>query len=172
MHLTDDQLNEYLDNETAERGQIELHLDSCDECAARLSTLQDLFAELESLPELALTRDLAAPFISRPSLRAQLPAWLPLTVTLQAAIALVALIIAAPFVSQLLPALEMPSLGNLFIQLQIQWTTWLDALSQFRMPTLPTFSFGFSSLYLIFALAGVSMLWLVGNGLLLRNQIK
>ena len=55
MHLTDDQLNEYLDNETAERAQIELHLDSCDECAARLSTLQDLFAELESLPELALT---------------------------------------------------------------------------------------------------------------------
>ena len=37
MHLTDDQLNEYLDEATAERVQIEAHLSSCDECAARLS---------------------------------------------------------------------------------------------------------------------------------------
>ena len=172
MHLTDDQLNEYLDNETAERGQIELHLDSCDECAARLSTLQDLFAELESLPELALTRDLAAPFISRPSLRAQLPAWLPLTVILQAAIAVAALIAALPFLNQLLPKIESPSLSSVFIQLQTQWTAWLDLLSQFQLPTLPTFSFELSSLYLISALAVVSIIWLAGNGLLLRNQIK
>ena len=60
MHLTDDQLNEYLDNEAADRVQIEAHLSSCDECAVRLSTLQNLFAEMESLPELTLTRDLAA----------------------------------------------------------------------------------------------------------------
>jgi hypothetical protein len=172
MHLTDDQLNEYLDHESAERAQIELHLDSCGECAARLSTLQDLFAELESLPELALTKSLAAPFAPRPNLPAQLPHWLPLTVTLQAVVALVALIIAAPFVGQLLPALETPSLSNVFIQLQIQWTTWLDMLSQFQLPTFPTFSLELSSLYLMSALAVVSMLWLVGNGLLLRNHIK
>jgi anti-sigma factor RsiW len=171
-HVTDAQLNEYLDNETTERVQIELHLDSCDECAARLSTLQNLFAEIESLPEVALTRDLAAPFTLRPSLPAHVPAWLPLTVTLQAAFALVALIIAAPFVSQLLPALETPSLGNVFIQLQTQWATWLDMLAQFQLPTFPTISFELSSLYLISALAVVSVIWLVGNGLLLRNQIK
>jgi hypothetical protein len=170
MHLTDDQLNEYLDNESAERAQIELHLDSCDKCAARLSTLQDLFAELESLPELELTRDLAAPFTLRPSLPAQLPAWLPLTVTLQAAVALVALIIAAPFAIQLLPVVELPSLRDAFIQLQIQWTAMLDMLSQFQMPTLPTISFELSSLYQMSALAVVSVFWLVGNGLLLRNQ--
>jgi hypothetical protein len=170
MHLTDDQLNEYLDNESTERAQIELHLNTCDECAARLSMLQDLFAEIESLPELELTRSLATPFTPHPGLSAQLPAWLPLTVTLQAAVALVALIIAAPFVNQLLPALEIPSLSNIFIQLQTQWTTWLDMLSQFQIPTLPTFSFELSSLYLMSALAVVSMLWLVGNGLLLRNQ--
>jgi hypothetical protein len=172
MHLTDDQLNEYLDHESAERAQIDLHLDSCDECAARLSTLQDLFAELESLPELALTRDLAAPFAPRPSLPAQLPAWLPLTVILQAAVALVALIIAAPFAIQLLPVVELPSLSDAFLQLQSQWTTWLNMLSQFQMPTFPTISFELSSLYLMSALAVVFVFWLVGNGLLLRNQIK
>lgn len=172
MHLTDDQLNEYLDHESAERAQIDLHLDSCDECAARLSTLQDLFAELESLPELALTRDLATPFAPRPSLPAQLPAWLPLTVILQAAVALVALIIAAPFAIQLLPVVELPSLSDAFLQLQSQWTTWLNMLSQFQMPTFPTISFELSNLYLMSALAVVFVFWLVGNGLLLRNQIK
>jgi hypothetical protein len=174
MHLTNDQLNEYLDNETSSDGrvQIESHLSSCDECAARLFTLQDLFAEIESLPELALTRDLAAPFTLRSSLPAKVPAFLTLTVTLQAVIALVAIIVAAPFVIQLLPAIEMPSLGNVFIQLQTQWTIWLDMLSQIQMPTLPTFSFELSSLYLMTALVVVSMIWLVGNGLLLRNQTK
>ena len=171
-HVTDVQLNEYLDEATNERAQIESHLSSCDECAARLSTLQNLFAEIESLPELALTKSLAAPFTLRSSLPAGLPRWLPLTVTLQAVIALIILIVVAPFVIQLVPAIEMPSLSNMFIQLQTQWITWLDMLSQFQMPTLPTISFELSSLYLISAVIGVSMLWLVGNGLLLRNQIK
>ncbi len=172
MHLTEDQLNEYLDNETSDRVKIESHLSSCAECAARLSTLQHLFAEIESLPELALTKSLAAPFTLRPSLPAKLPTFLTLTVTLQAAFAVVALIVAAPFVIQLLPAIEMPSLGNVFIQLQTQWTAWLDILSQIQMPKLPTISFQLSSLYLMSTLVVVSVLWLVGNGLLLRNQIK
>ncbi len=171
-HVTDTQLNEYLDEATHEHAQIESHLSSCDECAARLSTLQKLFAELDSLPEVELTRNLAAPFTLRSSLPAKLPTFLTLTVTLQAVIALVAIIVVAPFVIQLLPAIEMPSLGNVFIQLQTQWTTWLDMLSQIQIPALPTFSFELSSLYLMTALVVVSMLWLVGNGLLLRNQIK
>ena len=172
MHLTNDQLNEYLDEATHERAQIESHLDSCDECAARLSTLQNLFAELDSLPELELTRNLAAPFTLRPSLPAPLPKFLTLTVSLQAAVALTAIIIAMPFIVQLIPVLEISSLSNVFIQLQTQWTTWLDMLSQVQFPTLPTFTFEISSIYLMSALVGVFMLWLVGNGLLLRNQIK
>ena len=172
MHLTNDQLNEYLDEATHERAQIESHLDSCDECAARLSTLQNLFAELDSLPELVLTRNLAAPFTLRPSLPAPLPKFLTLAVSLQAAVALTAIIIAMPFIVQLIPVLEISSLSNVFIQLQTQWTTWLDMLSQVQFPTLPTFTFEISSIYLMSALVGVFMLWLVGNGLLLRNQIK
>ena len=173
MHLTDEQLNEYLDEATTERVQIEAHLSSCDECAARLSTLQNLFTELDSLPELELTRNLAAPFTLRPSLPAQLPKFLTLTAILQTAVALAALIIAIPFVSALLPQIEPPSFTNLFFQIQSQWTAWLDQLSTFALPTfqpinLPTFEMS----SLLFALAGVSVLWILGNGLLLRNQIK
>ena len=172
MHLTDDQLNEYLDEATTERAQIEAHLSSCDECAARLSTLQNLFIELDSLPELELTKSLAAPFTLRPSLPAQLPKFLTLTVTLQAAVALTAIILAVPFIAQFIPVLELSSLSNVPIQLQTQWTIWLNMLSQFQFPTLSAFTVEISSIYLMSALAGVFMLWLVGNGLLLRNQIK
>ena len=173
MHLTDSQLNEYLDEATTERAVIESHLDSCDECAARLSTLQNLFIELDSLPELELTRDLAAPFTLRPSLPAQLPKFLTLTVILQAAVALAALIIAVPFVSALLPQIEPPSFTKIFFQIQSQWTVWLDQLSTLALPTfqpinLPTFEMS----SLLFTLAGVSVLWILGNGLLLRNQMK
>jgi hypothetical protein len=173
MHLTDAQLNEYLDEVTTERAVIESHLDSCDECAARLSTLQNLFAELDSLPELELTRNLATRFTPRPSLPAQLPKFLTLTAFLQAAVALVALIIAIPFVSALLPQIEPPSFTKLFFQIQSQWTAWLDQLSTLALPTfqpinLPTFEMS----SLLFTLAGVSVLWILGNGLLLRNQMK
>ncbi|MBL8103017.1 MAG: hypothetical protein JNM02_10835 [Anaerolineales bacterium] len=173
MHLTEEQLNEYLDEATTERVQIEEHLSSCDECAARLSTLQNVFTELDSLPELELTRDLAAPFTLRPSLPAQLPKFLTLTAFLQAAIALVALIVAVPFVSVLLPQIELPSFTKLFFQIQTQWTVWLDQLSTLALPTfqpinLPTLEMS----SLLFTLAGVSVLWILGNGLLLRNQMK
>ena len=173
MHLTDEQLNEYLDEATTERVQIEAHLSSCDECAARLSTLQNLFIELDSLPELELTRDFAAPFTLRPILPAQLPKFLTLTAFLQAAVALAALIIAIPFVSALLPQIEPPSFTKIFFQIQSQWTVWLDQLSTLALPTfqpinLPTFEMS----SLLFTLAGVSVLWILGNGLLLRNQMK
>ena len=50
-HLTDEQLNEYLDHESQEHAQIESHLSACDECTVRLAALQTLFTELDSLPE-------------------------------------------------------------------------------------------------------------------------
>ena len=177
IHLTDKQLNEYLDNESIEREQIEAHLSSCDECVARLIALQALFAEIESLPELELTQSIAARFAPSPGLPAQLPRWLTLTATLQAATAVIALIIAAPLVMQLvspyLSGTQMPSFAEIFLQLQSQWTVLLDMLSQLKMPVLPEIPVvQLSSLVIELTLVGVSTLWLVGNGLLLRNQIK
>ena len=174
MHLTDEQLNEYLDHETSEQVQIETHLAACAECAARLTALQTLFAEIVSLPEMELTHSIAARFALTPSLPVpQLPTWLTLTATLQAALALVAAILAAPFITKLMPVIQTPSLTEIFLQLQTQWTAWLDTLSTFRLPTLPQLPvLELPSLFLALTLAGVSMLWLVGNGLLLRNQMK
>ena len=175
MHLTDEQLNEYLDNASTERAFIESHLDSCDECAARLSTLQALFVDLDSLPEVTLSRDIAARFTLRAAqnLPAQLPRWLTLTVSLQAAAALVALIVAIPFFSVMIPQIETPSFTTWLFEIQSLWTSWLDALSNYQLPitqvpNLATYPGELSTLFI--ALAIVSIFWIFGNGLLLRNN--
>ena len=170
-HISDVQLNEYLDNESAERTQIETHLSSCDECAARFTALKTLFTEIASLPELELTHSIAARLAPTPSLQPQLPTWLTLTATLQAALALLTVIMAAPFITELLPAVQTPSFADVLIQIQSQWLTWLDLLSTFQLPTLPQLPvIEISNLMITLTLAGISMLWLIGNGLLLRNQ--
>ena len=163
-------LNEYLDNELPNRAEAELHLAQCADCAARLTALQTLFTEIESLPELALSKPLAAPSTRRDAGFA-LPRWLKLTATLQAALALIIVILAAPLITELLPAVQTPSFADVLIQIQSQWLTWLDLLSTFQLPTLPQLPvIEISNLMITLTLAGISMLWLIGNGLLLRNQ--
>lgn len=181
MHLTDEQLNEYLDNEFSDRAMIEAHLETCDECAARLSDLQTLFTGLDSLPEVTLSRDIAARFAPHSSLVPQLPHWFTLTATLQAASALVALIVAIPFISASLPKIETPFIAVVFFQLQAQWMMILDMLSTLALSVTKTFRFSnfehpnfptIETSTLLIALAGISILWIFGNGLLLRNQRK
>src|SRR5437867_695761 len=60
-HLEDTLLNEYLDEalEPSARTEVETHLAHCADCASRLMELRMLFADLESLPDLRLARDLA-----------------------------------------------------------------------------------------------------------------
>jgi hypothetical protein len=175
MHLTDEQLNEYLDHEANDREQMELHLAACEACAARLAALGNLFAEIESLSEVELSPEFSVSFA--PSPKPSLPLSLTLTFLLQAALTVLVIMIAAPFVRQLLPwnptGISIPSLMDIVLQLQSQWTTWLKAFSTFPIPALPELpGFDVSSLVVMFTVVGVSLLWLIGNGLLLRNQIK
>jgi hypothetical protein len=177
MHLSDEQLNEYLDNETDDRAQIELHLAACAECSTRLFVLQELFHEIESLPELNISPEFAARFAPSQNLSLWPLRALVLTVTLQVALAAVAMIVAAPFVMQFLShyasGIPAPSFGELFLQIQRQWAAWLDMLSTFQVPSIPTLPvLEISGLMLTLALLSASLLWLIGNGLLLRSQMK
>ncbi len=173
MHLTDDQLNEFLDNEIADRAYIESHLATCGECAARLTALQSLFAELDSLPEVELTLNLASRITLHATSSPQLPRWLTLTATLQAAFALIALLVAAPFVMNLLPTIETPSFTEIFLRMQSQWLTLFTTITNYQLPTLPSLPpLQIPTLTLSLTLAFASLLWLVGNGLLLRKQIR
>ena len=176
MHLTDEQLNEYLDHETKDRAQIELHLSTCEDCSARFAALGDLFSKIESLPELEISPAFASRFAQRPSPVTQLPRSITLAMTLQAVLVMITIAVAAPFVMQSLSPylsnLPAPSPLDLFLPLQIQWTTWLDMLAQIQLPSVQVPSLQISSLMLTLILMGASLLWLIGNGLLLRNQRK
>jgi len=173
MHLTDEQLNEYLDNETNEREQIELHLHSCNECNARFSDLQNLFLELDSLPDLQLTRDLSTRFVSSGQLTLHLPRWLTLTVFAQATLALIALIISIPFITTYIPQIDFNSLTSPLFEIQSLWNTWLDSLSTLQLPTIPELPIPVLEMSsLLLALAGIFVIWIFGNGILLRNQIR
>lgn len=168
MHLTDEQLNEYLDHESAESHLIEAHLASCAGCAERLAALQALFSELEALPEAALRRDLAERFRPRP---APLPSWLRLAALLQAALALAAGAAALPLLRAWLAQFHAPTLLPVLIKLRALWDSWPEALSGLRLPSFeppPLPVVELSSLLL--ALAAVSILWILGNGLLLRRR--
>ena len=72
-----------------------------------------------------------------------------------------------------MPIFQMPSFTESLFQLQTQWGAWQETISTFQVPSLPEIpTLPISTLVILFTLAGASMLWLVGNGLLLRNQIK
>lgn len=166
-HLTDELLNEYLDHEAEDPAGIEEHLASCAECTSRLAEFKSLFAELASLPEASITRPVVIPLAKAYAL----PRWLTWTAAVQSAIALAAIIIAVPFLADLLPKIDTRVLVDLAVEAQSQWTGLLDLLSQVQIPSMPEIPFAeFSSL--MTALAGVSVLWLLGNGLLLKNQMK
>ena len=177
MHLTDEQLNEYLDHEVVDPAETEAHLAVCADCARRLSEMKVLFSEIGSLPELAISPEFSARFTSLRSEPAELPRSLTLAMILQAALVVAGVMIAAPFVirfvSSYTPRLSVPSFVDIFLQMQTVWMAWLDTLSTLSLPTIPEIPVvNVSSLITIFTLIGVSLLWLIGNGLLLRNQVK
>ena len=121
-HLADDALNEYLDEalSPAARVQAQAHLAACEACAARLEALRALFAGLEALPDLALTRDLA-PAVTQ-AVRRRIPPrapqavvarrpWLPVVVAVQALVALALIAAAWPYVAGLVGGLGLSGLS-------------------------------------------------------------
>lgn len=60
-HLTEAQLHEYLDGELqpATKARADAHLEGCGACHARLAELESLFADLAQAPDRPLERDLA-----------------------------------------------------------------------------------------------------------------
>ena len=188
MHLDEVTLNEYLDAALApeRRGAVEAHLAQCPDCTTRLNGLRALFAELETLPETSPRRDLSPAVIT--AIRRRLPQSpvaapaLRAVFAAQALIALVLLGLALPtimratqwaVVTQLAGqavadiAGAFPGLPSELLALQISLQRFMAASLEFvRQPPLPSLPM----LNVGLCLAAVSLLWLVGNGLLLRRQ--
>ena len=183
MHLSDEQLHEYLDRAITPqaRGEVVRHLAACADCAARLTALQVLFAQIESLPDAQLSRDLAgpvtralrpAPAVNMPQDkvlhgRGTLPRWVRLTAGLEAALAVLALAFAAPIMTELvspwIASYPLPSLAELIVELQSQWLLWTQSMSEFTLPRIPSLAVDISSLALTTIALVAFLVWVVGN---------
>lgn len=187
-HLNDPTLNAYLDSDLdpPARREADSHLATCPACATRLNALSLLFAELESLPDLSLQRDLSRsvmaalqpkrPPISQPTLS---PA-ARLAFAVQALVALGAVAIALPLALQLTATLDLtanvnfqlpfetPNFQSLTSNLQSLTSDFQLLISNLQSPISYLQLPAFEITTLILSVVALTALWFVGNGLLLR----
>jgi predicted anti-sigma-YlaC factor YlaD len=173
-HLSEETLNEYLDNALAPSAHAaaDAHLAACAACMAELKTLRSLFAAIESLPEAALERDISAAVVARLGQRAGVPRVIRWALAGQALAVAVILLLAWPLFDlsamDLPILLDLPSLTQLLSVWAAQQDAWVRAIGQINV--LPSFSLPIdpsSATLLVLMLVSACLLWLVGNGLLL-----
>lgn len=164
-HLTESQLNEYLDNAISAQKQriIEMHISECAECHNKLEDMRGLFTTLAGLPEEALHHDLTPLVMSRlPDQKLRL-GW-KLVLGVQAGITLGLITLLAV---NLLPIVSRQTVAAVFsLKLPI------IELPVIHLPSfvLPTFSLQPSTGNLVFLAASALILWGVGNATLLRGR--
>jgi predicted anti-sigma-YlaC factor YlaD len=169
-HLTETQLNEYLDKtlSTAKRRQVEAHLSGCAACRAELASLQTVFQALAALPEAAPARDLA-PSIRKSLSGSQLALGWRLVLAVQAGLALGIFILFGRLASGLIrtdldlrPAMQTGI--NLFGQVSLSLPKF-----DFRLPALPAIRLPIPVPAAVILLVVVLILFGLGNSRLLRN---
>ncbi len=180
-HPPEAELHAFLDRELDRSRQAALvaHLESCSLCAQRLERLKGLFTLIESAPEIALESDLSGAVLRALSYTGRR---LPRLAALEAALAVVLLLLAIPWltaaewgiaVSQSLQGWidsAASEIGRLIAALPAELDGLLKALlaaTQHGLPPgLPPIPA--AELWLLAGSAG--LLWAVGNGLLLRSR--
>jgi len=185
-HLSDFQLNEYLDHilDESTRRALESHLETCPDCRARLEELQLVSAHLANLHEVKLSHDLTT------SVMAHLPQEEPRTWKLFFAAQLGAALGALLFILfELAQAVHLPpastfhspipkirfaipnfQLSTLYSLFAIIHPFSLFPYSLFHLPQLPTFQFPFSNIQIFVIVLFTLLLWLIGNVILLREH--
>lgn len=185
-HLSEDQLYAYIDRELAEssRRRVEAHLEACPACQERVSELTSLFADIESVPDEPLGRDLAPDVVAAVRARQRES---DLLTRVAGAEALVAAAITAAVLllrgGRPVPGTLFGGLSEAAVELQIAfelvaaefyaaavdlssvWSELLAAVSQGSSGALPS-----APAWLSWGpvLAVGLVLWLLGNGVLLR----
>src|SRR3990172_5423501 len=166
-HLTENQLNEYLDNALSgtELGSIEKHLSGCPGCRVRMDALQSLFQELADLPEIALQHNLDPVVLSRlPDQKLRLGWKLVLATQSGITIGLVILVF-----SHLLAFFDLKTLAAIFT---IKFPPIEIPAFHPSSFTFPAFTIQPSTANLLFLGVSALVLWAVGNATLLRGSNK
>jgi anti-sigma factor RsiW len=170
-HLSDAQLNEYLDNELteAQRQEVGTHLQGCLQCQGRLESLEKVSRLLSRLPEVQPVHDLEATVLREIGLQPQRLGlgWKILLAVQGGTMLAVCLLLARYSVHWMTLPGSWEELAGQVIQLDLQ----LPRLA-LRLPegiTLPE-PMGNILPAVLALLAGGALLWAAGNALLLRQQ--
>lgn len=188
-HLSQETINEYLDGvlSSGAMAQVDDHLRDCETCRLTLDEIADLFITLDGLPEIHLQRNLAPQIVE--SLRSRSPVRSPstwgstrrlgLALAAQAAGAVAMLGLAWPEALTWLAQGAAPDLTNplatAFDEGFRSFSMFLvtpdplgleGLLSSISPPSIPWASVS----SLISVLAASTIVWILGNGLLLRTR--
>jgi hypothetical protein len=192
-HLTETQLNEYLDQMLDENLQqkVQAHLDTCEQCQAELAELEILFATLNELPEVPLTRDLT------PGVLAHLPKpfkipnlWRQPAFLMQSLLTAILVGTSIPMIQNLLE--RIPRFESTLTLSDFALPTWTEIIAEFtllltwrhefefsmpelvfefpELPTLPASQFTLEPGIMFGLVAVATIMWGLGNFSLLRNK--
>ncbi len=179
-HITDDLLNEYLDQELdqIQRAEVESHLNICSECTAQANQLRALFNEIESLPDAKLERDLSKVIVAAANRRV---AFAPLLWLIFAAQAVAAVVVFAVVGSLVTPLIQQTLdvnaiIAQRFEMLTMEWTNRVSesqiALEQTLQTLTQPLPLEVPVLMIALLIAAVSLLWITGNGLLITSLAR
>lgn len=179
-HLSEETLNAYLDEllaiETSR--QVEAHLSTCTVCHEQVVALRQLFFDLD-LPDLPLEKDFSKLVLQKIRPTVVLPRW-QWAVWGQFGLSLLLLVIAWPTFIQSKWFIQVQPFSNMWTEPFATTGAFFSQISQmtnaFLLKFLETFQaiqapeLPFSLFTVSLILVATGALWLVGNGLLLKNQ--
>jgi len=173
-HLTDDQLNEHLDNSLFDNSALR-HLESCDDCRARLEEFKRVFTALDSLPEAPLPRDLSTSILAQlskesPTRSAPTLRWLSAIQSI-GAVAIFVWLASSFTPPPEISNYQLPTIDSIVASV-ILFLSSISVNLPDSSALLSSSTIEIQTTSLIFLIASAAILWLVGNGLLLRAPLR
>jgi hypothetical protein len=181
-HLDETALHEYLDDvlDPAKRSEVDAHIADCPLCSHRLQVLRDLFLSLTSLVDVPVERDLVPSVMSSIRSRNRFFLGFNFAIAVQILTLGLLLIIAWPYISAAIGEIVTSPFAtwfttdaiDVFANVSRIWLAVLESvtglisrsLDNFR--DMPVFSWPMLDGWLMVGV--IAIIWLVGNGLLLR----
>jgi len=180
-HLDEWSMQEQLDNVLAgeDRERLEAHLAECEDCAVKFASLEFLYSEMARLPDEPLVHDLSAKVIRAIKLKEDKKPYLPRVLAAQIIAAAIVFSTIGPRISlelrnryslvQLLePIRKFTDLSAQGISSAREFLNWIH-IQWIATPSMPAIDWPITGLPLALTVGALILLWLLGNGLLLRE---
>lgn len=173
-HLTDEQLNEYLDGVLAgaEKTAVEAHLHQCEQCRAQLQALQIVFAALDEVAAVELPVDVETAVLQNLPRSTATPAWVWALMAVEMAAAAVMMWRLKPMAQAWLTTLDQWT-QSLITSWQIPSfnDTWQTMTAVFRhLPTPPALALPTTQWAVLIGVAFTG--WLLANRILLQENLQ